>query len=62
MCGAERLWVDSACDWGASDPLAPPKLGLELRARGQSRAEIDRVLFHNPREFLVQGGKFAVED
>jgi hypothetical protein len=62
LCGAERLWVNSACDWGVSDPLAPPKLGLELRARSQSYAAIDRVLFHNPREFLAQGGKFSVED
>jgi len=61
-CGAERLWVNSACDWGASDPLAPPKLGLELHARGHSWAAVDRVLFRNPQEFLRQGGKFAVEE
>jgi predicted metal-dependent TIM-barrel fold hydrolase len=61
-CGAERLWVNSACDWGASDPLAPPKLGLELHARGHSWAAVDRVLFQNPRDFLAQGGKFTVEE
>jgi uncharacterized protein len=60
--GGERLWVNSACDWGPSDPLAPPKLGLEMHARGQSWAEVDRVLFQNPRDFLVQGGKFSVEE
>ena len=62
VCGAERMWVNSACDWGASDPLAPPKLGLELHARGQSWDAVDRVLFRNPREFLAQGGKFTVEE
>jgi predicted metal-dependent TIM-barrel fold hydrolase len=62
VCGAERLWVNSACDWGPSDPLAPPKLGLELRARGHSRAQVERVLFNNPRDFLAQGGKFAIEE
>jgi hypothetical protein len=62
LCGAERLWVNSACDWGASDPLAPPKLGLELRARGHSRDAVDKVLFRNPRDFLAQGGKFTVEE
>jgi predicted metal-dependent TIM-barrel fold hydrolase len=61
-CGTERLWVNSACDWGVSDPLAPPKLGLELHARGHSWKAIDRVLFHNPREFLGQSGKFSVEE
>jgi predicted metal-dependent TIM-barrel fold hydrolase len=60
--GAERLWVNSACDWGVCDPLAPPKLGLELRARGHSWDAVDRVLFRNPREFLAQGGKFTVEE
>ena len=62
LCGAERLWVNSACDWGASDPLAPPKLGLELRARGHPLDAVDRVLFRNPRDFLAQGGKFTVEE
>lgn len=62
MCGPERLWANSACDWGPSDPLAPPKLGLELRARGQSWDAVDRVLFRNPREFLRQGGKFLVDE
>ncbi len=62
LCGPERLWVNSACDWGPSDPLAPPKLGLELRARGQSWDAVDRVLFRNPRGFLRQGGKFLVDE
>jgi hypothetical protein len=61
-CGPARLWANSACDWGPSDPLAPPKLGLELHARGQSREEVDRVLFRNPKNFLEQSGKFAVEE
>ena len=25
MCGKERLWINSAGDWGHSDPLAVPK-------------------------------------
>ncbi len=62
LCGAENLWVNSACDWGPSDPLAPPRLGLELRARGHSADAVDRVLFRNPRDFLQQGGKFKVEE
>jgi hypothetical protein len=62
MCGAERLWVNSSCDWGASDPLAPPKLGLEMHARGHSWDQVDRILFRNPRDFLAQGGKFTVEE
>lgn len=29
MYGTDRLWMNSACDWGHSDPLAVPKAGLE---------------------------------
>ena len=36
ICGAERIWLNSACDWGVSDPLAVPKTALEMRRRGHS--------------------------
>ncbi len=32
--GSERLWLNSACDWGVSDPLAVPKTALEMKRRG----------------------------
>ena len=32
--GSERLWMNSACDWGVSIPLAVPYAALELRRRG----------------------------
>jgi len=53
-----NLWMNSACDWGHSDPLAVPKACLELRKRGHSEAEIDRIVFSNPVRFLSQTGKF----
>lgn len=62
MHGRERLWVNSACDWGPSDPLAVPRLAMELRARGFSENELDDFLFKNPCRFLSQCSKFAVED
>jgi predicted metal-dependent TIM-barrel fold hydrolase len=34
--GNERVWMNSACDWGMSDPLAMPKTALEMKRRGQS--------------------------
>ena len=36
MYGTERLWINSAGDWGPSDPLAVPKCRLELASRGHS--------------------------
>src|SRR5262245_23250757 len=32
--GTERLWINSAGDWGHSDPLAVPKAQQEMRRRG----------------------------
>ena len=59
--GSERLWVNSAGDWGHSDPLAVPKTQLEMRARGHDDAAISRICFDNPRQFLRQSPRFAVE-
>jgi predicted metal-dependent TIM-barrel fold hydrolase len=59
--GSDRLWVNSACDWGVSDPLAVPKLAMDLRRRGWTSDDLDRVLFRNPRRFLSQSSTFKVE-
>lgn len=56
--GMERLWVNSACDWGVSDPLAVPKLILEMRRRGHSEATIERLVYGNPCRFLGQSPNF----
>lgn len=61
MCGTERLWINSAGDWGHSDPLAVPKCRLEMKRRGHSEETIDTISFGNPMKFLSQSGKFRVE-
>ena len=55
---AQRVWLNSACDWGHSDPLSVPKAALEMRRRGHSSAAIDCLVFGNPVEFLSQCPKF----
>lgn len=60
MYGNQRLWMNSACDWGVSDPLAVPKTALEMRKRGHTREAIEKLVFHNPVAFLNQSGKFSV--
>jgi len=52
----DRLWMNSACDWGVSDPLALPKAILELRKRGFDEATIDRFVYQNPLRFMQQSG------
>ena len=58
MHGSDRLWMNSACDWGESVPLAIPKTALEMRRRGWSSEAIDRVIYQNPVRFLSQSPKF----
>jgi predicted metal-dependent TIM-barrel fold hydrolase len=60
MTGGEHLWMNSACDWGVSDPLAVPKTALEMRRRGHSADQVDQLLFRNPHQFLSQCPKFSV--
>ena len=55
---AQRVWLNSACDWGHSDPLSVPKAAMEMRRRGHSSAAIDRLIYGNPAEFLSQCPKF----
>ena len=56
----ERLWLNCACDWGHSDPLAVPKTALEMRKRGHSAQAIDNLIFGNPHRFLSQCSNFKL--
>jgi uncharacterized protein len=55
---AERIWMNSACDWGISDPLAVPKTMQAMRQRGWTPEMIQRVSYDNPVAFMGQSGKF----
>ena len=57
--GAERVMVNSAGDWGASDPLAVPEFIFEMRARGHSEALIKRLVHDNPLAFFGQCRRFV---
>lgn len=59
-CGNERVWMNSACDWGVSVPLAVPRTAVEMRRRGHSPEFIDRVIYQNPLRFLGQCPKFTL--
>ncbi len=62
LYGPERLWLNSACDWGVSVPLAVPYAALEMRRRGHSAAAIERVIYENPLQFLSQCPKFILPE
>jgi predicted metal-dependent TIM-barrel fold hydrolase len=58
--GSERLWMNSACDWGVSVPLAVPYAALEMRRRGHSAEQVDKMIYQNPVTFLGQCPNFKV--
>lgn len=60
MYGMERIWMNSACDWGVSVPLAVPYAALEMRRRGHREEAIDRLIYQNPIRFLSQCPKFIL--
>jgi hypothetical protein len=60
MHGPERLWLNSAADWGESDPLAVPKALCELARRGHPERLRQRLGWDNPVAFLSQCPKFRL--
>jgi predicted metal-dependent TIM-barrel fold hydrolase len=58
--GSERVWMNSACDWGVSVPLAVPYAALEMRKRGYLAEQIDNFVFKNPARFMAQSPKFKM--
>ncbi len=58
--GTDRIWMNSACDWGISVPLAVPHAALEMRKRGHAADWIDRVVYQNPMRFMRQSPKFIL--
>jgi predicted metal-dependent TIM-barrel fold hydrolase len=55
--GVERMIVNSAADWGKSDPLKVPKTAEAMRRAGFNDEQIERVVFENPVTFFEQSGK-----
>jgi len=52
--------MNSACDWGISDPLAVPRTMLEMKKRGWTAEAIQRVVYENPVAFMGQCPKFVL--
>ena len=62
--GPERIIVDSACDWGVSDPLGVPKTATLMRAarhrrRASPPGHYDNALAAYGQSGQMQGGGLA---
>ncbi|MEO0335675.1 MAG: TatD family hydrolase [Pseudomonadota bacterium] len=59
--GSERIIVNSAADWGVSDPLMVPKTVEAMRVLDISDAEIETIVWKNPLGFFAQSGRIDVD-
>jgi predicted metal-dependent TIM-barrel fold hydrolase len=55
--GVERMVINSAADWGVSDPLMVPKTLAKCRQAGVAEADLQRLVWDNPVGFFAQGGR-----
>jgi hypothetical protein len=58
--GPARILVNSAADWGISDPLKVPKTAATMRAAGIPDADVARIFWDNPVAFFGQSGRLEL--
>ncbi|CAM2847270.1 TatD family hydrolase [Saccharomonospora xinjiangensis] len=59
--GTDRMLVNSAADWGRSDPLTTYRTGKTMLEAGFTESDVDSVLWDNPVAFYGQSGKLMIE-
>jgi predicted metal-dependent TIM-barrel fold hydrolase len=60
--GTDRVLVNSAADWGRSDPLKTYRTGQQMLAAGFSTSDVDKVLWQNPVDFYGQSGRLVLDE
>ncbi|GAA3587130.1 TatD family hydrolase [Nonomuraea rosea] len=60
--GTERVLVNSAADWGRSDPLKTRKVAEAMLAGGFDEDDVDTVLWRNPLSFYGQSGRLRLDE
>ncbi|MEX0770641.1 MAG: TatD family hydrolase [Balneolaceae bacterium] len=60
--GSERIFIDSAADWGHSDPLGVPKTAKLMLQKGISEEDVRKVCYQNALDAYGQSGEFKEED
>ncbi|MER1995932.1 MAG: TatD family hydrolase [Arthrobacter sp.] len=59
--GTEKVLVNSAADWGKSDPLKTASTARAMLAGGFTEADVERVLWQNPVDFYGQSGGLILD-
>jgi predicted metal-dependent TIM-barrel fold hydrolase len=60
--GSERIMINSAADWGISDPLAVPKTAALMKAMGIDQKDIELVSYRNAITAFAQSGQIDEND
>jgi predicted metal-dependent TIM-barrel fold hydrolase len=60
--GTDRMIVNSAADWGRSDPLKTYKTGLAMLDAGFTESDVDKVLWQNPVDFYSQSDRLVLDE
>lgn len=60
--GSERIIINSAADWGISDPLAVPKTAALMKLRGIDQKVIELVSYYNAITAFGQSGQIQESD
>ncbi|MDK3256797.1 TatD family hydrolase [Blastococcus capsensis] len=60
--GTDRILVNSAADWGRSDPLRVRKVADAMTAAGFDADDVDKVVWRNPVEFFGRSGRLELDE
>ena len=60
--GTKRIFIDSAADWGHSDPLGVPKTAKLMLQRGISEDDVKKVCYQNALDAYKQSGQIEEKD
>ncbi len=60
--GSEKIMLNSAADWGISDPLAVPKTAALMKMKGLSNLDIKKVTYQNAIDAFGQSGQIYLQD
>ncbi len=60
--GTNHIFINSAADWGVSDPLAVPKTAALMLEHGISEEDVKKVCYDNAIKAFGQSGQFNESD
>lgn len=60
--GCERIMINSAADWGVSDPLAVPKTAALMLQKGIPEEQVRKVCYQNALDSFGKSGQIKESD